>query len=82
MDFIPERLKKKIKDGTSFININLGEEDYIDAIKDNVKKINQTISVTEETARELEMAIWQVADLSDVNALCQLLGHPLEKMVQ
>lgn len=55
VDFVPERLKKKLKDGTSFVNINLGEEDYIDAIKDNVKRINQTISVTEETARELDI---------------------------
>ena len=55
VDFIPERLKKKIKDGISFVNINLGEEDYIEALKDNVKKINQTISVTEETARELDI---------------------------
>lgn len=55
VDFIPDRLKKKLKDGTTFVNINLGEEDYIDAIKDNVKRINQTISVTEETARELDI---------------------------
>lgn len=55
LDFIPERFKKKIKDGSSFVNINLGEEDYIDAIKDNVKRISQTISISEETARELDI---------------------------
>lgn len=55
VDFVPERLKKKIKEGISFININLGEDDYIEALKDNVKRINQTISVTEETARELDI---------------------------
>jgi len=55
VDFIPERLKKKLKEGVSFVNIKLGEDDYIEAIKDNVKIINQTISVTEETARELDI---------------------------
>ncbi|UCG24666.1 MAG: MmgE/PrpD family protein [Chloroflexota bacterium] len=38
--------------------------------------------LSKERVKELEMTIWQVADLSDVNALCQLLGHPLEKMDQ
>ena len=55
VDFIPERLKKKLKEGVSFVNIKLSEDDYIEAIKDNVKIINQTISVTEETARELDI---------------------------
>ncbi|UCG23110.1 MAG: MmgE/PrpD family protein, partial [Chloroflexota bacterium] len=38
--------------------------------------------LSKERARELEVAIWQVTDSSDVNALCQLLGHPLEKLDQ
>ncbi len=55
IDFIPERLKKKIKEGVSLININLNEDEYVEALKDNVKKINQTITITEDTARELDI---------------------------
>jgi len=38
--------------------------------------------LSEERAKELEMRIWQVADLPDASVLCQLLARPREKMDQ
>ncbi len=55
VDFVPERLKKKIKDGITINNINLSEDDFIEALKDNVKRITQTITITEDTAREFDI---------------------------